>query len=298
MKRTQKQIREEVTQKMLAALTAEIPPWRQPWNGGAGLTAPCCFYNHRHYQGINPLLLLFSSMTSGFTSPHWGTANAWKERAGARVRKGAVPTHVVLYVPVPIKENGQNKKNPKGEDILFPLLREYAVYNADQVEGGSVDKYRVTLQVRNTEPNFAPAEALIEATNAEIVHQGLRACYERDSDRILVPPKNTFESMADYYETVFHELGHWTEHPKRVGQKKGHEYAFGELVAEISACILLLEIGVPMADKMLESSKGYVKVWAERMGNDPRYILDAAAQASKAVKYILAFQPKKKKCAA
>lgn len=153
-----------------------------------------------------------------------------------------------------------------------------------------IEKYLVGDQ--NSDPDYQPAEALIKATQARIVYQGMRACYEPLNDRICVPNKRKFESMSDFYETVFHELIHWTENPLRVGFKQiddGRSYAFNELVAEIGACMLMAELHVPLADEILEKSKGYVKSWLKHMEDDPKFIFDAASQASKAIDYLLAF---------
>ena len=302
-KQDQQAIRERVTKLMLDALSNDTPPWRQPWNGGnAGLvrlTAPCNFRSRRHYHGINPLLLLFSSMLRGYSSPYWGTPESWEKQLGARPMEDEVPTYVIFYTLVPIVENNKPKLNPKGEPIRFPLMREYPLYNADQLVGDTrLNKYLVMPDEINTEPDYAPAEDLIKAIGANMRHAGIRASYNFGTDQITVPAKAIFETMADYYETVFHEHAHWTEHPKRLGIKGERNHAFYELVSEISACMLLLEIRVPMAEQMLEASKSYVKSWVEQMGSDPKYIFDAASRAGKVVDYLLSFKAKKKKKAA
>ena len=294
-------IRERITDVMLKALEEGVPPWRQPWSGGQGLAYPCNFLSKRNYQGINPLLLLISATVNGFASPYWGTAYAWEKRVGAKPVKGEEPTTVVLFHLVPLMENGKTKKNLKGEPIYFPLMREYTLFNAEQLKTADcksrekLAKFFPDEGVCNTQPDFAPAEALIAATKADIVHKGAKACYLKDDDRILLPKKQSFVSMGAYYETTFHELVHWTEKKDRVGTKEGHQYAFGELVAEIGSCMILLMLGVPMAEEMLADSRGYVKSWMEGMGNNPRFIFDAATQANKCVNYLLAFLPKKEK---
>jgi len=144
--------------------------------------------------------------------------------------------------------------------------------------------------VLNTDPDFEPAEALIAATKADIRHKGARAFYKRrPDDFIQVPPKPKFNSMSDYYETVFHELFHWSEDADRVGQHKDHDYPFGELVAELGACFILAELGVPLADKMIESSQGYLKSWLSKMGGDHKYLFKASTQASKVADYLLSY---------
>jgi len=157
----------------------------------------------------------------------------------------------------------------------------------------SIARYMSTDVETNNEPDFSPAESFIKATNAKINYRGNRAFYSVDKDEITVPNKRKFVSMSDFYETVFHELVHHTQKEDRVGirvqEDKDVQYAFNELVAEIGACLLLVELGVPMADNMLENSKSYVKNWLQSMKNDPKFIFDAATQAGKAVDYLLGF---------
>lgn len=142
----------------------------------------------------------------------------------------------------------------------------------------------------NTDPDFEPAEQLIKATGAKITHGGGQAYYRRPpADFIRMPNKRQFQSMTDYYQTAMHELIHWTERDERVGQREGHSHEFGELVAEIGSCFCLMEVGVPMAEKMLPKSQSYLAHWLKQMKDDPKYIFAAATQASKAVDYLLGF---------
>ena len=62
------------------------------------------------------------------------------------------------------------------------------------------------------------------------------------------PPKATFESLREYYGTVFHELVHATEHESRLNwsrKDKDKTYALGELIAEIGGVFVCRELGVP-----------------------------------------------------
>ncbi len=159
-----------------------------------------------------------------------------------------------------------------------------------------LDRYMVTDgKDQNHDPDFGPAEKFIEATGAVIKHGKMKACYTPSLDVISMPGKTKFKSIANYYETAFHELIHWGENSSRVGHKVLDEkstaeekYAFNELVAEMGACMLMAELNVPMADQMLESSKSYVASWLKKMGSDTKFIFDAATQSSKVVDYLLA----------
>lgn len=151
-------------------------------------------------------------------------------------------------------------------------------------------KYKVMEIVRNSDPDFEPAEALYKATKADIRHGGSKAFYRtKPADFINLPPKRTFDTMADYYQTGSHELVHWAVNGGRVENNGEKSYAFIELVAEIGACFVNMELGVPLADKMLERSQSYVGEWLKQMGDDPKYIFNAATLASKAADYLLAF---------
>jgi antirestriction protein ArdC len=106
-----------------------------------------------------------------------------------------------------------------------------------------------------------------------------------------VPSKASFTEPGEYYETVFHELVHATEHPSRLDwsrNEKENSYAMGELVAEIGACYLARELGVP-ASENLTNHVAYLANWLKAMKSDPRFIFTASAQASRAADYLLAF---------
>ena len=121
-----------------------------------------------------------------------------------------------------------------------------------------------------------------------------RAFYCPSQDYVQIPPKATFESLKEYYGTVFHELVHATEHESRLNwsrKDKDKSYAFGELIAELGGVFVCRELGVPSSDD-LTNHISYLKSWLHAMKNDSRFIITASAQASKAASYILSFSNK------
>lgn len=296
MKLNAQEIRQKITTQMVDSIKKGVLPWRQPWSGSINSGSPANFFSKRRYTGINTLILMFSSLAFGYKSKFWGTAGAWKKHCGAYIKKGEKATTVTLFNMIAKKTNGKVDKNKSGKDILFPMMRFFPVFNVEQLNlskpevADAVAKYMVQQgEVRNQEPNFGPAEELIKATGAKIVEEGDRAVYNRADDFITVPNRRTFDTMADFYETVFHELGHWTEKSSRVGQKADHKYAWGELVAEMAACFLMTELQVPMSEAVLGNSQHYMAGWLDGMAGDTKFIFDAASQASKVVDYLLAF---------
>lgn len=344
VKQSPEQIRQRITNAMIEALSDGTPPWRQPWSGSENTGLPCNFRSKRNYRGVNTIFLMWISMLYGYSSKFWGSADTWAKQLGVMKGDKEHPAFVTFFSlrPKINPKTGTPYKTKGGRDLLIPMLREFPVFNAEQMQAPSVksllrrddllalskillpknqqpqrwwerekiaalihytierrrEKFLAVGKDLNNEPDFKPAEKLLLASKATISHNGSKAYYSTAEDKIVLPGKRKFESMSDYYETAFHELMHWTQDKNRVGVKqhkdeKVNVYAFNELVAEIGACILMAELGVPLADKMIEKSKGYVKDWLRHMKNDPKYIFDAATQASKAVDYLLALGGKK-----
>ena len=80
-------------------------------------------------------------------------------------------------------------------------------------------------------------------------------------DYIQLPPRSAFKALAGYWETLFHEAIHATEHPSRLNWSrkiKENSYEMGELVSELGACYLSRELGIPAAEENTSSHIGYL----------------------------------------
>ena len=296
---TNASIRSQITEQLVQAIEGGVLPWRRPWRRSPNSGRAANVVSKKPYNGINPLLLELHRLEHDLGSRWYATYQQW-EQLGCQVRKR--PDHVeqgrwccriVFYRPVDktVVDEGTGEERQD----RFYLMRTWTVFNADQVEGADEwqtgdDDTGVVM------PDFQPADELIEATGADIRHHGDRAFYKRpigpwphhsDGDYIVVPPRHRFEPVGSYYETLLHELGHWSE--VRLGwdnQKAG--YAMGELVAEMAASFLATELGVPQAES-LENHAAYLQSWLKEMKDDPAFIFKASTQASKVADYLLGF---------
>jgi antirestriction protein ArdC len=203
------------------------------------------------------------------------------------VEPGAWGTTIVFWKPIQVTEEDENGKEK--EKTVF-VMRTYVVFNVDQVQG-DLDHLRVGHSIpKDTDciVSYENADKVIEATNADIRFGGNQAYYNRKSDYIQIPLRQQF-SAAEYYETVLHELIHWTENPNRLDwNRKENGYAMGELIAEIGSCFLATELGIPIAEN-LPNHTSYLAHWLKAMKSDHKFIFQASSQASKAADYILAF---------
>jgi antirestriction protein ArdC len=209
---------------------------------------------------------------------------------GGHVRKGEKATHIILFRPLT-----KTRTTDDGSEVeeRIPIMRTFCVFNAEQTAGLEyLWPGRTELAPAVVEERYQHADAVIAATGADIRHGGNQAFFSRSGDYIQMPFRHQFPSVPPYYESLCHEMIHWTEPPHRLNWERASEgYAAGELVAEIGGCFMASELGLPTGES-LANHAAYLQGWLTAMENDPKYIFKASAQASKAVDYLLSFSRK------
>lgn len=274
----QRDIYQEITDKIVAALEKGVAPWVKPW---ASCGAPRNAVTGREYSGINLLLLGMAP----YSSPLWLTYNQAKA-VGGQVRKGEHGTAVVLYKPFAVKDAEAEGRGEEGKEKVIPLLRTFTVFNVEQIDG-LPEKY--TTQQRPQLDSFtdnAAAEAFLSPARIELGKS--RACFIPSADVIYMPAKTAFRSVADFYATALHELTHWTGHKNRLardfsGRFGDAAYAFEELIAELGAAFLCAHAGI---DGQLQH-ESYIASWLKVLKNDKRAIFAASAAARKAAEFVM-----------
>lgn len=271
----QMSVYDEITASIIEQLEKGAMPWIKPWR--ADSTADKNIIRQKPYRGVNRLILGMQSLSKGYSVPVWGTFKDW-QGLGCNVRKGEKGTKIVFFSPV-------TKENAEGEKESYALIKSYYVFNAEQVDG-------VTIQAPSTPEkpfnSIAEAEARIVATGAVIGHGGDAAFYAPSADKIQLPNKASFDAEANYYATAFHELVHWTGAKHRLDRnlEKGRfgnpAYAFEELVAEMGAAFLCQDYRIQGELR----HAGYIQHWLKACREDSKAIFKAAALAQKAADYI------------
>lgn len=267
-----------VTDRLIQALEAGTAPWRKPWSGSGGI--PCNAITGRPYHGINSFLLLCLP----YNKARFLTFKQ-AQAAGGTVRKGEKGTPIVFWNWIE-----SDQKSSDGKPKKIPFLRYFTVFNVAQCDGLELDD--------ETEPEtiahdpIPAAQSVIDRTGASVHHGGFRAYYEPTADRITLPEMNAFETPEAYYQTAFHELGHWTGHKSRLDREGISSLAaFGsavyskeELIAEMTASFLCAQVGI---DPDLENSASYLAGWIRALRGDSKLAVRAAGAASKASDLIL-----------
>ena len=237
----------------------------------------------RQYKGINALMLGLS----GYGDVRWLTYKQAAERGG-QVRRGEKSTPIIFWKQTQVEDTEK-----PGKTKTIPMLRHFAVFNVEQIDGLKLPKLAVQ---ENTINVIEQAEAVIAnmPQRPSIDHDGRgRAYYSPTGDSIHLPPQNAFESPDEYYSTLFHELGHSTGHETRLnrhGMETGiapfgsATYSKEELAAEFTACFLCHLSGIT---NTVDNSAAYIKGWASKLRSDRKLVLQGASQGQKAADFIL-----------
>lgn len=279
-------IKQHVTDTIIAQIEAGTPPWRKPWTGDA---SGACFplrHNGEPYKGINILMLWATAMTLGYNSARWMTFKQALDLGGC-VKKGQKATKSVFYGSI----EREDEITAEGEDgkrhIRFAKTNN--VFNADQIEGLPEEYYIWPEPPRDlgTEAD-ATLDAFFAGIGVEIVTtEDPKAYYSPGKDHIHMPPIATFYDASGYYGTLAHEQIHATGHQKRLARIEKFQdrkaYAFEELVAEIGACFLGVQLGI---DPQFDQSAAYIEGWLDALKSDKEMIFKAAAEAQRAVDHI------------
>jgi antirestriction protein ArdC len=256
-----------ITERVVQALIDGQIPWRNDYG------QPSNIVNRQPYKGVNALLLNISTKKNGFKSNWWGTWSQWKAQGleikprPDNVPQGSWGTEVV------VKEKDHR-------------LRRWVVYNLDQVDGG----FDVLRAVKHT-PKYEKADSLILCTEADIEYKAgdEAAYYYPPLDKVVFPLKEQFEEgpggLAGYYNSIFHELAHWTE--TRLLWSGSEEEK--ELRAEIAADFLTTTLRLPgLQYEVRNNHHDFLERWVKMLCEEPPLLYRLAEDANVAADFILA----------
>ena len=272
-----KDLEAKVTNQVIASLEAGVPPWHQQWVKDGSTNALLMSHHNGEtghtYTGINWLITQFSEYSS----------NDWYTKRGAIKATG-------LDKPIPYEEfkNGTNivfykpiNKEVDGEDVRYSVRRVYTIWNREQIIG--LPDVEPDESMDGFDPHTEIEEMLQNLDlKGGVSLGGDRACYIPSKDAICLPKDSAFTDENERESTKAHEGIHATGAKHRLDRNKP-SYAYEELVAELGAAMVCASLGVPL-DKLQHTS--YIQSWLKQLKDDTSFVFKAAADASKAVKYL------------
>lgn len=276
-------IRQQITDDIIKAMEAGVPPWRQGWSSGQlAFNAS----NGRSYRGANQLILGMQP----HSDPRWLTYKQ-AEHMGLQVRRGEHGVRIVKLVEVE-RKRAKQAAGRDGEVVAEAndkalVLKAYTVFNASQIEGMAPMPAR--------ECDVKPAEA-VEAIVWGLQDDGVKLnfghyqpAYDLRRDEIRMPIAKDFQNLELFHGTLLHECGHATGHQKRLARPHMHarfgsvEYSREEVRVELASCFMQGLVGLP---PVIEESASYISSWLEVLRNDKSEIFKAAADAQRICDYL------------
>ena len=277
---------QKITDVIIEKLKQGVIPWQKPWNGEEGI--PRNLVSKKAYQGINVFLL----SCLGYESPYFVTFKQAKQLGGS-IRKGEKATFVVFYKWIDLMDGNEPVLDKDDKPRKIPMLRYYYVFNIEQCHG--ISQNHIPEIIKRKFKPIQKADLIIRGMPEipVIKYGGSKACYYPSTDKIHLPPKDSFISDEKMYSTLFHELSHWTGHESRLRRKGiiessgfgSEKYSEEELVAEMGAAFLCSTAGIE--NNIIDNSVAYINSWLSKLQNDKKLIVIAAGQAQKACDFIL-----------
>lgn len=281
-------VHELITQQFIDALEKETIPWRRTWTRGL----PKNLVSKVPYHGINLFLLSLAS-----NDKYYVTFNQARQ-LGGYIKKGAKSIPIVYWNLIEVEE--RNSETGEIEKKPLPVLRYYRVFGISQT--GDLEKH-IPKEIDN--PIIASSQEIISRNNPKIEY-GRNPSYNPILDVIRIPDRNEFDSSAEYYSTLFHELGHWTGHKTRLNREEvaqaiifgSSDYSKEELTAELTASFLCSVSGIRNTS-VIENEIAYIQSWIEVLKRDKKFIISAGSKAKKAADFLLSDleeEPEAKSC--
>lgn len=307
-----------ITDKIIKMLkSTKASDYKKTWEDDA-FFIPINFESKKPYRGVNRMLLQERiGLTEAFANPYFLTFKQIKKHKGT-LKKGAKGYEVVYYsirYVVPADKNSGRKaysstnahkvidfldKHKLPENIVtrIPMIRYYNVYNGEDITGidFKLPEVKIGRAVPDTAPENQAAALIVEnyPNPPAIKHGGNEAYYKLSEDLVRMPKIEQFDSVNDYYRTLFHELTHSTRHESRLNREKisfrfgDSGYAKEELVAEFGAVFLSAWAGIMWYNN--KNHAAYLKGWnsaIKEAENDNKFLMKAASLAQAATDYIL-----------
>jgi len=230
---------DRITERIVALLGQGTVPWRKPWKAQTGL--PRNLVSKKLYRGVNVFLLHAMS----YESPYWLTFRQALE-LGGNVRKGEKACPVVFWKQLEVEDR------KTGEPEKIPMLRFYYVFNVAQCDGLRNIPGAAIAETPMSPPTKPEEIVAFMPKRPEIKHGMRRAFYSPLEDIVAMPDRQRFDTEADYYSALFHELTHSTGYASRLNRPSITEaedfgsdpYSKEELIAEMGAAFLCGQAGI------------------------------------------------------
>jgi antirestriction protein ArdC len=297
---TKKDIRQEVTNRMLGYLEKGTVPWRKAWTSAS--SRPINARSNKPYAGVNSLILGMAMFeNANFASDNRFITGAQAHEMGLKIREGEQsPARVIRMVKVNRRKAQMETEGEVlgEEDDKFLVMKTYAVFHASQLQPPGLPAIVVNKAETNSVAEVGTIVNAMKATGLKIAEGPFEPVFIPKLDLIRMPPMASFkgidaqDTQANYFGTLLHEISHAVGAPKRTGRfgmspMTLSEAAMEELVAEWSAAMMCSSIkGIKLGDDHIQQHSAYLASWMRALKEDKGAIFRAAAAAQRTCDYL------------
>lgn len=304
--KTVKAFTELIIQKM-ESLTGS---WQQPWVNVQRRGFPENL-SGRRYSNSNAFFLLLLCEAEKYEMPVFLTFLQAKEN-GLSIRKGE-QSFPVVYKDFSVKhrETGEKIKYEQWKQLsdkekelykVFSFVRSHHVFNVEQTNIKEIkpelwkklqDRFKVDISYTTDRAKCAAMDLMLSNQGwiCPIYQDKVdQAFYSLSNDTIHIPSKEQFVDGESFYGTLAHEMGHSTGSQGRLnrfpaGQPNQEEYGREELVAEMTAVIVMASLGIAVVPR--EENIAYLKGWCEEIQKEPKFLFTVLSDVNRASSMIL-----------
>lgn len=286
-----KEFREQIAKQFIEALQNDGLEWKKGWSGLS--MCPENAINGKPYKGINNFYLRMVSVSMGLEDLRFCTYKQAQDN-GWHIKAGSHGFKVEYWMPY----DYENKKalswkeykelTREDRDKIGLRAKYYTVFNAKDIEGiPELEK----PEIRKIEPDEIIGK-ISKNMNVEILNDGGdRAFYRPSEDKIHLPQPGYFHDEYAYNSTALHELSHATGAAHRLNRNLQNifgspEYAFEELVAEVSSCFMSANLSMLQSGNKFENHAAYVNSWIEAIEKSPEVLIKAIKEAERTANYL------------
>lgn len=258
-----------------------VGTWKKSWSR----PMPKSGVSQNDYSGINILSLMNDEYDSNF----WITKKQIENLGGTIRDEHKDKARDIFFLKEftkKIEETNDETGEVEETNKKYTVLKTYKVYNSEVVDG---------INFNFEDEKKAPNEKVVEiekfVKNLNVEMNIGEPAYSPHNDVVFMPRIEDFTSSENYYNTLFHELSHFSGHKSRINRQeklwKKYDsetaYALEELVAELGSCFLSSKFGIDMNDtKNVE----YLDSWIKAIKEKPYILFSMASHASKSTNYL------------
>lgn len=159
MTEARKDLREQITDRIVASLESGVMPWRKGWTneGGVAPGLPRNAVSGRVYSGGNRLMLMMEGMDKGYADPRWLTFKQ-AQSLGGGVTKGEKSTPIEYWDELPFHRRRDVDITLNGARVKLGETPEKHAQSVKLASGLEVDTRKLVVESGGTKYSWKQAE--------------------------------------------------------------------------------------------------------------------------------------------